>query len=97
MPTATFLSASAFPIGIFSVVYIGMAALYFFPIYYLYKYATDTKAAIDLNDSDLLEKGLEKLKSHHKFLGIMMLVILSIYVFIFFIAFIGGIFAIFSR
>lgn len=79
-----------FPFWILSFVYVIMAAIYFFPVYYLYQYATNTKNAILTNDSEVLEKGLEKLKSHHKFLGVMMLVVLSLYGVILLIALIGG-------
>jgi hypothetical protein len=79
--------------GFISVLYLIMAVLYFFPVFYLYKYANDTKNAIQNNDSELLSNGLGFLKSHHKFLGIMMIVILSLYV-LMFIGMIGmGIFA----
>ncbi|MEO8235510.1 MAG: DUF5362 family protein [Flavobacterium sp.] len=69
--------------GFISVLYLVIAAIYFFPIYYLYKYANDTKNAIQNNDSELLSTGLGFLKSHHKFLGITMIVVLSLYVLMF--------------
>jgi len=95
---ATFVSPEvsamrSFPSGIFTILYLLMAGIYYLPVYYLYKYATDTKKALVSNDSELLEAGLEKLKSHHKFLGIMMLVLLSIYALLFVIAIFAGIFA----
>ncbi len=31
-----------------------MAVLYFFPIYYLYKYSSSVKTALQFNDSNLL-------------------------------------------
>lgn len=70
-------------IGIF---YIIMAAVYFFPILYLYKYSKGTKEALNFNNSEVLAEALANLKSHHKFLGIMTIVILSLYV----LAIIGG-------
>lgn len=65
--------------GFLTAIYLIMAVIYFFPVYYLYKYANDTKEAIDSNDNELLAKGLESLKSHHKFFGIMTIVALSFY------------------
>ena len=79
--------------GFLSVFYLIIAAIYFFPVYYLYKYANDTKNAIQNNDSELLSTGLGFLKSHHKFLGIMMIVILSLYVLMFIGMITMGIFA----
>ena len=76
--------------GIFSGVYIVMALLYFFPIYYLYKYATDMKNALNSRNNDMLTGALGYLKSHHKFLGVSMIVIISLYILIFVGAIIFG-------
>lgn len=74
-----------------SVIYLIFAVIYFFPVFYLYKYAEHTKKAIDSNDSEVLQKGFEKLKSHHKFIGIMALIILSLYALGLLLALFGGI------
>lgn len=79
--------------GILSAVYVVIAGLYFFPVYYLYKYATDTKIAIETQNEELLTSGLGFLKSHHKFLGIMTIVILSLYALMFVGMIFVGIFA----
>lgn len=79
--------------GMLSAIYILLAIVYAFPIYYLYKYATDAKMALSTANSDLLETALGHLKSHHKFLGIMMIIILSLYALIFIGAIGMGIFA----
>ena len=76
--------------GILSGVYIVMALLYFFPIYYLYKYATDMKNALNSRNNDMLTGALGYLKSHHKFLGVSMIVIISLYILIFVGAIIFG-------
>ena len=62
------------------IMYVVIAALYFFPIYYLYKYATGTKKALESGNSDVLSDALVNLKSHHKFLGIMTIVVISLYI-----------------
>ena len=66
----------------FGIFYILIALLYFFPIYYLYKYASGTKRALESGNSDLLSDALVNLKSHHKFLGITTIVIISLYILI---------------
>ncbi|HMI06586.1 MAG TPA: DUF5362 family protein [Flavobacterium sp.] len=71
--------------GMLSVIYVVIAVIYFFPIYYLFKYASDMKAALGDQNEDLLTNAFGYLKSHHKFLGIMAIVVLSFYV----LAFIG--------
>lgn len=64
----------------FGILYILIAVLYFFPIYYLYKYATGTKRALESSNSDVLSDALVNLKSHHKFLGITTIVVISLYI-----------------
>lgn len=66
--------------GFIGLIYIVMAALYFFPVYYLYKYAKGTKQALESGNGDVLSNALVNLKSHHKFLGIMTIVIISLYI-----------------
>jgi hypothetical protein len=66
--------------GIVSVIYIIFAALYFPPVYYLFKYATDMKIALQNQDSVEIGEALNYLKSHHRYLGISMIVIMSLYV-----------------
>lgn len=67
----------------FGLFYILFAVLYYFPIYYFYKYAKQSKEALLYNDSKLLAEGLTNLMKHHKYLGIMALVIISIYILVF--------------
>lgn len=67
----------------FGIFYIVMALLYFFPVYYLYNYAKGIKDALASGNENVLATALVNLKSHHKFLGIMMIVIISIYILVF--------------
>lgn len=62
-----------------SVIYLLIAALYFFPIYYLNKFSSNLKLAITNNDSVRLANSFEYLKSHYKYIGIMALIMLSFY------------------
>ncbi len=80
-----------FSMSVFSIIYVLFAAIYFFPVYYLYQYATKTSAALNSKNKQLLTDGLENLKSHHKFLGIFTLILVSLYGFIFVFAILGGI------
>jgi hypothetical protein len=54
--------------GIIGVIYIVLAALYFPPVYYLFKYATDMKTALQNQDSTEVGDALNYLKSHHRYL-----------------------------
>ncbi|MBY0486791.1 MAG: hypothetical protein K2P85_06355 [Flavobacteriaceae bacterium] len=65
--------------GFISIFYIAMAALYFAPIYYLYKYASDMKNALLSSSSDLVATALGYLKSHHKYLGVSIIILISLY------------------
>ena len=79
IPVMNHSAGAGMPFGIISVVYLLLAGVYFFPVYYLYKYANDTKIAIETQNEELLTSGLGYLKSHHKFLGIMTIVVMSLY------------------
>ncbi len=65
--------------GFIGVIYIILAALYFPPVYYLFKYATDMKTALQNQDSTEVGDALSYLKSHHRYLGISIIVIISLY------------------
>jgi hypothetical protein len=66
--------------GFISIMYLVFAILYLFPIYYLYKYADNTKKAINSQNPELLTNAFSNLKSHHKFLGISAIVVISLYI-----------------
>jgi len=85
------MSKFPFPMSAFSIIYLVLAAIYFFPVYYLYQYAAKTKLALQSRNQQLLTEGFENLKSHHKFLGIFTLIIISIYGLVFVFAILGGI------
>ena len=76
--------------GAITIIYLILALLYFFPVYYLYKFATNMKAALSRNNEDVLTEAFLNLKSHYKFMGIFTIVILSIYALFFLFALIGG-------
>lgn len=72
-------AAMPFGGGVMTVVYLLMAAFYFFPTLYLYRFATKTKSAILGYNTEMLTEGLENLKSVFKFWGIFSIVMLSLY------------------
>ena len=75
---------------IMGVVYFFIAALYFFPVYYLFKFATNTKAAFRDNDSEALTNSFSYLKSHYKFIGVTTIVVLGFYVLMLVLAIFGA-------
>ena len=70
--------------------YFLMAGLYFFPVYYLFKFSSNAKKAFRDNDSAALTESFGYLKSHYKFFGILMIILLSIYALFFVFAILGG-------
>lgn len=72
------------------VVYFALAAIYFFPVYYLNKFAANAKKAFRENDSEALTNSFQYLKSHYKFIGIFTLSIMILYGLILVFAVIGG-------
>lgn len=83
-------SLAGAPAAGLGLVYLLMAALYFFPTLYLYKFAVKTKNAIETYSENGFEDGAENLKSMFKFMGILMIVVLSLYALMFIIGLIGG-------
>ena len=65
--------------GFIPLIYIVFAAIYFFPVLYLYKYAKGMKEALNFENSDALSDACVQLGKHHKFLGIMTIVLISLY------------------
>ncbi len=53
--------------------------IYFFPCFYLYKFATKMQVALRNNDQESLNTSFENLKSCFKFMGILMIILLAFY------------------
>jgi len=66
--------------GAMGFFYVIMGLIYFFPCYYLYKFATRAKLALANNDTDALTDALANHKSVYKFMGILMIIVLAFYV-----------------
>jgi hypothetical protein len=79
--------------AVFGGIYLVFAALYFFPVYYLYQAATKLRRGLDGDDQDQLTLGFENLKSHYKFLGIMALVVIGFYAVLLVFGVLGAAFA----
>ncbi|MDZ4667111.1 MAG: DUF5362 family protein [bacterium] len=61
------------------LVYIAMAALYYFPVKYLFTFSKEINLALDLQDENNLTEGLKNLKSVFKFMGIATMIMLVVY------------------
>jgi hypothetical protein len=80
--------------GIFvGIFYILIAGFYFVPINYLYKFSSNMKNALRTNNQASLTSSFEYIKSHYKFIGILTIVIMGIYI----LMILWGMFATFGR
>jgi hypothetical protein len=68
-----------FGLGFFGVIYLAIGLLYFFPVYYLLKFSDNIKQGLKYNEQSVLDSGFGYLKSHFKYLGILIIVVFSIY------------------
>lgn len=73
-----------------TIVYLALAVLYFFPCYFLYKFSSKAKQAIDSGEKEILYESFSNLKACFRFIGIMTIILLSIYALFFLIAIVAG-------
>ena len=64
--------------AVFTAIYLAMAAIYFFPTWYLFKFATNAIKAIE-HKSSSLAVAFSNLKSCFKFWGVMCLIFIGFY------------------
>jgi hypothetical protein len=73
-------------LGIFlSILYVGIAVLCFFPYLFLFRHATNMKNALGTNNQETLIKSFQNLKVMFRYVGILTIIVLSIYLLLFMI------------
>ncbi len=72
-------SLMPFPMGAIGFLYIALAGVYFFPIYYLLQFSNKAKQALLVQNTQSLTESMKYLKSHYKFIGIFTIVMLALY------------------
>jgi len=84
--TSTFLSAFktqeanlGIPESLMIIILIVIAAIYFFPVFFLFRFSRNTRDAIQTLDRRKLEKAFRNLRIYFTYIGIMVIVVLSIY------------------
>ena len=75
-----------------AIVYIIVAAIYFFPCLFLLRFSIYMKAALATDDQNTLTASFQNLKSMFKFVGIFTIIILSFYTLAFIFGGLGGAF-----
>lgn len=85
--TGTFLSAFSLsnktpgiPDALLLAGFFGMAVIYFFPIFFLYRFSKHTSIAVTTLDSNELDKALKYLKRYFVYLGILLIGVITIYI-----------------
>ncbi len=65
--------------AILAFIYFVIAGIYFVPIKYLYDFSTQISHAVTTTSQQSFSDAINSLKSHYKFIGIMTIVMLSLY------------------
>lgn len=65
---------------IVTITYLVMGVLYFMPVLYLFKFSKKMKSALLTKNDDILADAFENLKSHYKFIGVLTIIMISLYV-----------------
>ena len=65
-----------------TITYLVSALLYFMPVLYLFKFSRKMKAALIAKNDEALADAFENLKSHFKFIGVLTIIMISLYVLI---------------
>lgn len=68
------------PSSIISIVYLLMAVLYFFPVLYLFRFSVSMGKAIDSGNEEEFTLAFMNLKRHYRFIGILTIVVISLYI-----------------
>ncbi len=63
----------------FSFFYLIAAGIYFIPVFFLFQFGQKTKQALLEDDHNLLTFGLKKLRSHYKFIGVLIIIFIVFY------------------
>ena len=72
-----------------TVLYVGIAILYFFPCLFLLRFANHMRNALNMNDQLTLNSSFQNLKIMFRYMGILTIVVISLYI----LAFLVGIFS----
>jgi len=73
-------AASMFGSGFITVIYLVLTAIYFFPCLFLYRFATQMQIALHNNEQGRLQTSFKNLKSCFRFLGILFIIVIGMYV-----------------
>lgn len=72
-----------------AIIYIIIAVVYFFPCLFLYRFSTKMKTALNGNEQTDLTLSFQNLKSLFRYVGVITVILLAIYLLIFLFAILG--------
>lgn len=85
---STDFAGTGMGIGI-GILYIVIAALYVYPVFALLKFSTCIKRGLNTGSQELITEGFRYQKNMYRFIGILMIITIAIYLLIFLFAGIG--------
>ena len=79
-----------FPSFAMFIIYLIIGAIYFFPVFYLFKFTSHIKSGLERRSSEQFNNAFKYLKSHFEFVGVLVIIGLGIYALVFLGLIIGG-------
>ena len=73
-----------------AISYVVSALVYFMPVWYLFKFSRKMKSALATKNDDVLADAFENLKSHFKFIGVLTIIVISLYVLLIVFSIVAG-------
>tara|TARA_R110001606_G_scaffold345365_1_gene494263 strand:- start:36 stop:485 length:450 start_codon:yes stop_codon:yes gene_type:complete len=73
-----------------AITYVISALLYFMPVWYLFKFSRKMKSALATKNDDVLADAFENLKSHFKYIGVLTIIVISLYVLLIVFSLVAG-------
>jgi len=68
-----------FPMGLFGLMYLVIAGVYYFPVTFLYRFSVRMRKGLESRDVEAVTSGFENLKLLYKFKGILTIIVLALY------------------
>lgn len=85
------MNTAHLPGFVFTLIYLISAAIYFMPVLYLFQFSQKMNAGLQGEDEAVITEGFRALKSHYRYMGIMMIVVMSLYALLIVFGVIGAI------
>ncbi|HET9746302.1 MAG TPA: DUF5362 family protein [Chitinophagaceae bacterium] len=77
---------------VMTVLYLAIGVLYFFPCLFLFRFANQMATALNTNEQLTLNRSFQNLKRMFRYMGILTIVVISLYVLVFIFGIIGAAF-----